>query len=146
MSDDFSIFVENAVNWSLSKVGSTEYRTLCLAFVEDAYEESNDIWLDGYPSAKEESDAFKVSHSDETPPRGAFVFYDCFGTIKDVHKNWGHVGLSIGDERIVHAWDKVRVDTVRGVEELEAAEGWTKPKYLGWAPVSKVFEGVKYKE
>jgi len=146
MSDDITEYVENAVNWALDKVGSTEYRTLCLAFVEDAYEESNGIWLDGYPSAKEESTAFEVSYSDEGPPRGAFVFYDCFGTIKDEYRNWGHVGLSLGDGRVIHAWDKVRVDTVRGVEELEAAEGWTKPSYLGWAPVSKVFEGFKQKE
>ena len=146
MSDDFTEYVENAVNWALDKLGSTAYRTLCLAFVEDAYEESNGIWLDGYPSAKEESDAFEVRHSDERPPRGAFVFYDCFGTIKDKYRNWGHVGLSLGDERVIHAWDKVRIDTVRGVEKLEAAEGWTKPNYLGWASVSRVFEGFKQKE
>ena len=146
MSDDFTEYVENAVNWALEKVGSTEYRTLCLAFVEDAYEKSNGIWLDGYPSAKEESDTFEVRHSDEQPPRGVFVFYDCFGTIKDEYRNWGHVGLSLGDGRVIHAWDKVRVDTVRGVEELEAAEGWSKPSYLGWAPVSRVFEGFKHKE
>lgn len=146
MSDDFTKYVENAVNWALDKLGSTAYRTLCLAFVEDAYEESNDIWLDGYPSAKEESDAFEVRHSDEHPPRGAFVFYDCYGTIKDEYRNWGHVGLSLGYEKVIHAWDKVRIDTMRGVEELEAAEGWTKPNYLGWAPVSKVFEGFKQKE
>jgi cell wall-associated NlpC family hydrolase len=138
--------VENAVNWALDKLGSTAYRTLCLAFVEDAYEESNGIWLDGYPSAKEESDAFIVRHSDERPPRGAFVFYDCYGTIKDEYRNWGHVGLSLGDEKVIHAWDKVRIDTVHGVEKLEAAEGWANPNYLGWAPVSKVFEGFKQKE
>jgi cell wall-associated NlpC family hydrolase len=145
MSDDFSKFIENAVNWALNHVGSIDYRTLCLGFVEDAYELSNDIWLDGYPSAKEESDAFSVEYNDEIPPKGTFVFFDCFGTINETYKNWGHVGLSLGDGRVVHAWDKVRVDTIKCIEKLDAAKGWTKPKYIGWAPVTKVFEGYKKK-
>jgi cell wall-associated NlpC family hydrolase len=137
------MFIENALEWALSKMGSTEYTTKCLGFIEDAYEVSNNIWLDGYSSAKEEADAFCVKSSEETPPRGAFVFYDCFGTLMNKYRNWGHVGVSLGDGRIVHAWDKVRVDTIRAVEELDAGRGWTKPKYIGWAPVSKVLEGYK---
>jgi cell wall-associated NlpC family hydrolase len=137
------VFAENALEWALSKMGSTEYKTKCLGFIEDAYEVSNNIWLDGYPSAKEEADAFNVKYSNETPPRGAFVFYDCFGTIMNTYKNWGHVGISLGDGRIVHAWDKVRVDTIQAVEELDAGKGWNKPKFIGWAPVSKVLEGYK---
>jgi cell wall-associated NlpC family hydrolase len=143
MPDEVPMLVENALDWTLSKVGSTEYTAKCLGFVEDAYEVSNTIWLDGYASAKEEADAFGVVYSDEIPPRGAFVFYDCVGTLMNTCRNWGHVGLSLGDGRIVHAWDTVRVDTVRGVEELDAGHGWTKPRFLGWAPVSKVLEGYK---
>jgi cell wall-associated NlpC family hydrolase len=143
MADAVSRFVEKAVDWALSQVGSTAYATKCLGFVEDAYEVSNDIWLDGYASAKEEADAFGVTHCDGDPPRGAFVFYDCWGTLRGTYRNWGHVGLSLGDGRIVHAWDQVRVNTVRDVEELSAGSGWTAPRYIGWAPVSRILEGCK---
>lgn len=143
MADTVSTLVENAVDWALSQLGSTEYTTQCLGFVEDAYEISNDISLDGYASAKEEADAFGVEDGDEVPPRGAFVFYDCYGTLRDTYRNWGHVGLSLGDGRIVHAWAEVQVDTVHGVEALTAGSGWTTPRYIGWAPVSKVLEGYK---
>lgn len=143
MADATSTLVENAVDWALSRVGSTAYATRCLGFVEDAYEVSNDIWLDGYASAKEEADAFDVTRRDEDPPRGAFVFYDCWGMLRDTYRNWGHVGLSLGDGRIVHAWDAVRVDTVRGVEALTPGSGWSGPRYIGWAPVRRVFEGYK---
>lgn len=143
MSDEVSTFIDNALDWALSNVGLTKFKSKCLGFVEEAYEASNNIWLEGYSNAKEEADAFGIEYSDETPPRGAFVFYDCFGTLMDTYRNWGHVGLSLGDGRIVHAWDKVRVDTIRSVEELDAGKGWTKPKFIGWAPVSKVLEGYK---
>ena len=99
MTDAASSFVGKAVNWALSQVGSTAYATKCLGFVEDAYEVSNDIWLDGYASAKEEADAFGVIRRDGDPPRGTFVFYDCWGTLRGTCRNWGHVGISLGDGR-----------------------------------------------
>ncbi|WP_395447166.1 hypothetical protein ACHMW7_19420 [Aminobacter sp. UC22_36] len=75
------------------------------------------------------------------PPRGSFVFFDMTGELFDVRTNYGHVGLCLGDGRIVHAWDEVRIDDIRAVEALEPAEGWTQPRYIGWAPVERILQG-----
>ena len=45
------------------------------------------------------------------PERGAFVFYDCICQGPDGPVNWGHCGISLGDSRIIHAWDTVRIDS-----------------------------------
>ena len=68
------------------------------------------------------------------PPAGAFVFYACGGPVDGTHRDWGHVGLALGDGRVVHAWDEVRVDDARDVEDLRPAAGWTAPRLIGWAP------------
>lgn len=91
-------------------MGSTEYHGRCLAFVEDAYELSNGIEIFGGSSARESADIYEAKPSNTPPPRGAFVFYDCWGPIDSVYKNWGHVGLSIGDNQVIHTWDRVRRD------------------------------------
>jgi hypothetical protein len=44
-------YVDCAIRWAMEALDSTEYQTLCLKFVEDAYEISNDIELDGYSTA-----------------------------------------------------------------------------------------------
>ncbi len=135
-------YIDNAILWARFHVGAKRYALKCLAFVEDAYEMSNGIELDGYSFAKEEADAFKVTSQDGVPPKGAFVFYDCWGAIDGEHKNWGHVGLSLGDGQIVHAWDVVRVDPYLDIEKLGGTAGWTNPKSLGWASVERIMEGM----
>lgn len=142
LSDQIETYVDRAVRWAMGLLGSTEYRYLCLGFVEDAYEMPNGIELDGYSYAKESADAYGAERNTGVPPRGAYVLYDCWGEIKGERKNWGHVGLSLGDGKVVHAWDKVRVDGYLEVQNLAAGPGWTRPQYVGWAPVSQVFEGA----
>jgi hypothetical protein len=72
---------------------------------------------------------------------GAFVFYDMTGEIAGERANYGHVGLHLGDGRIIHAWDEVRIDSVAGIEVLEPAEGWTRPRYIGWAAPDRILQG-----
>ena len=38
----------------------------------------------------------------------------------------------------MHAWDEVRIDSCPAVEGLTLHDGWTKPKYIGWTPVSEI--------
>jgi cell wall-associated NlpC family hydrolase len=142
MDAETDTYVDRAIRWAMEALDSTEYQTLCLKFVEDAYEISNDIELDGCSTAKESADACNSQENVGVPPRGAYVFYDCWGTIEGKRRNWGHVGLSMGDGRVIHAWDRVRVDQYLDVQNLEAGPGWTRPGYIGWAPVSVVLEGM----
>jgi len=141
MDTEFEIYVENAIRWAHEKIGSNDYLFKCLAFVEDAYEESNCVEIFGGDSAKESAVQYEAYKNIGFPPIGAFVFYDASGTISGECKNFGHVGIHIGNGDIVHAWDKVRVDNYMDVENLSAAPGWTKPKYLGWSPVDRIFKG-----
>lgn len=141
--DEISRYIENAVKWAKERLGSQEYRFRCLAFVEDAYEISNNVEIFGGDTAKESADMYGVTMQEGVPPAGVFVFYDCWGTLKGRHKNWGHVGLSTGDGNVIHAWDKVRMDNYLEVEKLVPAPGWTKPQYISWAPVERIFQGYR---
>jgi cell wall-associated NlpC family hydrolase len=129
--------VEAAISWALSKLGSTEYRFKCLGFVEDAYEKDANMEFAGYFYAKEAANKLNAGRNVDVPPPEAFVFYNCWGTLKGEYRNWEHVGLSIGDRKVIHAWNKVCVDNYLDVQNLSTAEGWTKPQYVGWIPLEK---------
>jgi uncharacterized protein YycO len=146
MADDFSTYIQNAIQWALSRLGETQYTSRCLAFVEDAYEKSNGIEMFGGSCAKESADEYEAAQNTGEPPLGAFVFYDCSGVLFNEYKNWGHVGLCTGDGKVVHAWDCVRVEDYRAVEALPSPEGWTKLVYLGWSPVERILQGYRVKD
>ena len=144
MTDDFADYVRNAINWAESMLGSTEYRFRCLGFVEDAYEKANSVEVFGADTAKGSADEYgAAANAAMTAPAGAFVFYDYTGALHGECKNWGHVGLSIGDGKIIHSWDRIRIDDCLAVENLTGTPGWSKPKYIGWAPVERIFKGFK---
>jgi hypothetical protein len=133
-------YIENAITWAKDKLGSEHYRGLCLAFVEDAYEKSNGVEIFGGDTAKESAIEYQADKRIGVPLKGAFVFYDCYGEMNSLYKNWGHVGLAIETGKVIHAWDVVRIDNYLDVERLVPPEGWTKPKYIGWVPVERIFE------
>lgn len=142
-TDEFTHFTENAIRWAKGQLGSDEYPFKCLAFVEDAYEKSNNVEIFGGSTAKESADEYGVSKESGFPPVGAFAFYDCSGPLSGDYKNWGHVGLSLGDGDVIHAWNKIRIDNYLEIEDLTPAQGWTKPKYIGWVPVERIFKGYR---
>ncbi|MBN1877615.1 MAG: hypothetical protein JXA33_25555 [Anaerolineae bacterium] len=140
-------YIEGAVRWAMDKLDATDYAFRCYAFTEDAYELGNNIVLDGQGcTAKEAADAYGAEQYTGIPPKGVYVFYDCWGTIHGDYRNWGHVGLSAEDGQVIHAWDKVRIDNYLDIETLAPAAGWTKPHYIGWAPVSKILRGMTVRE
>lgn len=51
--------------------------------------------------------------------------------------NRGHCGIALGDGRVIHARDKVRIDDYHAIEKLTAVTG-DHPKYIGWVPVAGV--------
>jgi len=140
-------YIDGAIRWAIDRLGAADYAFKCYGFIEDAYEFGNHIVLDGQGcSAKEAADAYGAERHTDVPPRGAYVFYDCWGTIDGDYHNWGHIGLALGDGQVVHAWDKVRLDDYLGIEALEPAAGWTKPRYIGWAPVSEILRGMTIRD
>ncbi|MCR5794647.1 MAG: hypothetical protein K6G61_04795 [Solobacterium sp.] len=130
---------ENMIRWAESRLGSTEYAGWCLAFIEDALEISNHIEIYGGDSAKESCELYRDALRDGIPERGAFVFYDCLCLSEEGPVNWGHCGISLGDGRLIHAWDRVRTDDYRMVEQMTAFTG-DHPRYSGWVPITRVLE------
>ncbi len=142
---DYQPYIENAIKWAREQLESRADASLCLSFVEDAYEEGNGIEIFGESSAKESADQYGVQTSPSIPPRGAFVFYDCSGMLHGVKKNWGHVGLSCEDGNIIHGWDQVREDNYLAIEQLQGPPGWTRPQYIGWVSVERILRGHRKK-
>jgi len=144
MSFDVETCGTNALAWALAREGSTAYATRCLAFVEDAIERSNDLELFGGDDAAESARVYgAAARADEgTPPAGSLVFYESVGELFGERRDWGHVGLSLGDGRIVHAWDRVRIDDHRDLEALTPPPGWEPLRWVGWAPLSRALEGA----
>ncbi|WP_461297320.1 NlpC/P60 family protein [Streptomyces harbinensis] len=119
--------VDNAIAWAEHHLGSTAYATRCLAFAEDAYERANHLELFGGDTAHESATAYEAATRDGVPPRGAFVFFDSVGELFGTRRNWGHVGIALGEGRIIHAWDRVRVDTAAAIEALTPPPAGTAP-------------------
>lgn len=141
MDKNLQNLIDNSIMWALSHLNSTAYTFMCLGFVEDALERSNSIEIFGGDSAKESADLYEAHRFKGMPPKGSFVFYDCVGVIKGITKNWGHVGLATDDGKVIHAWDKVRIDDYREIENLATAPGWDKPQYIGWVPLERILIG-----
>jgi len=129
--------IDNTLARAEAGLGDAGYAGWCLSFVEDALEQSNGIEIFGGDSAKESSLLYSDALQSGTPARGAFVFYDCLCPYEAGLINWGHVGLSLGDGRVIHAWDVVRIDDYLAIEQLTALSG-DHPKYIGWVPVERV--------
>ncbi|MEM6433320.1 MAG: hypothetical protein AAF773_05605 [Cyanobacteria bacterium P01_D01_bin.115] len=81
-------FIENAIKWALSKKDQAEYPLRCLAFVEDAYEKSNNIEMFGGSTATESAEEYGFNPM-RCPCKGSFVFYKAIGLIDGVEKDWG---------------------------------------------------------
>lgn len=134
---NYTQIIENMIAWAEKEKGSSRYAGWCLSFIEDALEISNDIEIFGGDSAKESSEMYNDAIQTGQPERGAFVFYDCLCQSEEALVNWGHCGISLGEGKIIHSWDVVRVDDYLAIEELTSTEDHH-PKYIGWVPVQRV--------
>ena len=146
MKTNFEIYIDNAIRWAKQRLGATEYATRCLAFVEDAYEESNHVEIFGGSSAQESADEYGAAQNRGEPPIGAFVFYACAGPVGDEIKNWGHVGLCIGEGKVIHALDTIRIDHYLDVQNLTLAPDWSQPQFIGGSPIERIFVGYRKKQ
>ena len=146
MPTKFEGYIANAIQWAQERLGAIDYSGRCLAFVEDAYEESNHVEIFGGSSAQESADEYGAAQNRGEPPIGAFVFYACEGPVGDEIKDWGHVGLCIGEGKVIHAANTVRTDHYLDVQDLTLASGWTKPRFIGWTPIERIFVGYRKKD
>jgi len=127
--------IDDAIAWALDWADGPPYPPggphademyigWCLAFVQDAYQYGANAKIQRYEYAKQAADALGAENNKGIPPRGAFVFYNWYGTIDGEYRNWGHVGLSLGDGQMVHAWTTGPVVAAYDTIGLD---------YIGWA-------------
>ncbi len=133
------VMIENMISWAMEHLGKAEYIGWCLSFIEDALEESNEIEIFGGDSAKESCEMYSDALQAGLPEKGAFVFFDCLCPSEDGPVNWGHCGISLGDGQVIHAWNKIRIDSYQDIEKLTAVTG-DHPKYLGWVSIERVLQ------
>ncbi|MBR5342264.1 MAG: hypothetical protein IK149_00040 [Oscillospiraceae bacterium] len=137
LNEKTNLMIDNMLRWAESRLGDTDYAGWCLSFIEDALERGNEIEIFGGDSAKASAELYADEMRQGLPERGAFVFYDCLCLSEAGPVNWGHCGISLGDGRLIHAWDRVRIDDYLKVERLTALSG-DHPRYIGWVPVERV--------
>jgi len=134
--------IDKAIAWASKKmeIGDKNYSGWCLKFVQDAYEytlpEDNTVTRYGYPKEAVDSGELEVINN-ETPPCGAYVFYEWWGTVEGEYRNWGHVGISLGNGQIIHAWNVIKkenyLDLASTIEKHNLEEGKPGEGYIGWA-------------
>lgn len=105
---------EPAIAWAMARLGSHAWDGWCLKFVCDAYAYTGTP-VTRYDSAGTAARALNAAAHQGNPPRGAYVFYS---------SAQGHVGLSLGDGRMVHAFGS------RGVVVTSQVIGMPR---IGWA-------------
>lgn len=111
-----------ALEWALRQQGRRDYDFWCLKFVAHAFGAN----AAGYGTAQQAANALRPRDRGlpaSAAPPGALLFFHYRG--RD-GVNYGHVGISLGDGRMVHAVSTVRIERVDGVRHWRST-------YLGWA-------------
>jgi cell wall-associated NlpC family hydrolase len=135
-----ALLVTRALEWATARRGDPSYAGRCLAFVEDAFERANQIEVFGEASAAEAAAALDLARYEAAhpPAAGSLVFFACGGPLNGVEREWGHVGIALGDGRVVHAWDVVRIDDALEIPRLGPAPGWSAARLIGWASAGRL--------
>jgi len=122
---------ERAIAWAMGEVGSETYYGLGLRFVADAYGGQN------FPrSATILANALGPREGDLPPrnaPPGALLWFNLGD--EDRGRNDGHVGISLGDGRMIHTFAKVRID------DVDKSQRWLS-RYRGWTPAPEDWPGL----
>ena len=125
----FDSWAEAAISWAMDKAGRREWSNYCLRFVANAFRqrspEPEGEWDSAWDAVNGDEDfdlVLQDSDNWRSAPRGALIFFGQTDDNKD-----GHVGIYLGDGRIIHAYGIVKTNTISETESL--------PKvghYIGW--------------
>ena len=139
MNELTDTMTDNMIRWAEAHIGEPGYASWCLSFIEDALEISNGIEIFGGDCARESAELYADAMRKGVPERGSYVFYDCMCMSDSGPQDWGHCGISLGDGKVIHAWNVVRVDHYLEIEQLEIPAGHH-PRYIGWVPLERVLK------
>ena len=112
--------VQGAINWARKKLGTKMYSGRCQAFVADAFAYGAGMPRRSAASAKVARSMWRVSKSRSNIPVGAAVYFD-----SPTSPQFGHVGLHIGNDQVIHAFGSVKQMSVQSI--INCGYG-----YQGW--------------
>jgi len=116
--------VDAIINWALAQQGSGAYyrdgMNYCQSFVADAYAQAG-LGRQSAETATAAANLWCNHPGDRNPPRGAAVYYNW--TYNGI--NYGHVGIALGDGRVVHAFTTTRTVIVSSnIDFMSGYRGW----------------------
>lgn len=128
----------NTVRRATCQLGGNGRISDDLLFIQQAVEHSSHRRITVADCARRTAHLYADVLRTGQPEYAAFVFYDCVGVIDGETYGWGHCGLCIGEGKVIHAWDEIRVDDYLALEQLAPLPKWTAPRYLGWVPLERI--------
>jgi len=146
--------VDKAIRWAVSQEGKTKWCGYCLRFVADAYRGKLPKGWDSPEDAKENlGTSFYPASKNYNPPRGALIFFSAYGKYCDAPyecidlADYGHIGIYLGDGKVVHAFGSVKVQDVAEIVRLSGRDSKKNQfgigSYVGWAyPPREWLEGT----
>lgn len=130
---NFSSWAEAAISWGKAKGGSYEWydeennQGYCLRFVANAFRQRGPEPEGEWNSAWEASQNLtRYDEEAQKAPRGSLIFFG-----KTADNRYGHVGIYLGNGKLIHAYGKVRIDDIDQVRNLD--KGQLIGSYIGWA-------------
>ena len=154
----------SAVNWAISKIGSTSYGSLCLTLVTDAYQSGasfnietltkfgsfdnntypQEVWSDGFTAGT-------TGDSATTPPYGALVFFNASGAGANDPADYSHVTIMGSAGEMISTNDVVNENAVHYETMADLAGKHPFNSYVGWwlpdgsstppSPVQMILDG-----
>ena len=126
--------IEEAIKWAEGQdQNSLRWNDLCLKFVSEAYGTGESInpkttgWQWPNDAIAKLGDSFYQANECCNPPRGSLIFFSVTGE----NEIYGHIGIYLGNGKVVHAYGTPRVDNLAGGDGVEQLS--TIGSYLGWA-------------
>jgi hypothetical protein len=119
-------WVEKVINWAFEQEGKDYWKEYCMAFVSDAFKvcENRPGSPNELKNNLENAGKFYSKENNWVPPRGSLVFFSATGE----YAPHGHIGISLGDRKVIHAYQTVKEETIADIESLSYIDS-----YLGWA-------------
>jgi hypothetical protein len=134
-----------AVNWAISQIGSTSYGSLCLEFVQYAYQDGanlnieprtnygsfnsstypQEVWNDGFNTGT-------TGGSNSTPPYGALVFYNASGPGASDPSDYSHVTIMGSNGNMISTNDVVNENAVHYESMSQVSAKHPYNTYVGW--------------
>ena len=125
-------WVEKGINWASNRIDKDNWKEYCMAFVSDAFKvcENRPASPNDLKSNLESAGKFYSKENGWDPPRGSLVFFSA----NPPYEKEGHIGISLADRKLIHAYQTVREETIADIESLPLIDS-----YLGWGYPPKEF-------